>query len=119
MNDSTSNNPLVMEENDGIDYNTFEKYLNDDILRTKYNIGNDIVEMGDELLSEIEEKNARNDLIKADYVKRILKLDKSHKYGMKSLMRYSLEDVKNIYVEVKIANRSKFVKIIHFLLNIE
>lgn len=119
MNDNASNNPLEMEESDNIDYNTFEKYLSDDVLRNKYNIGNNIVEMGDELLTEIEEKKARNDLIKADYVERILKRDKGHKYSKKSLMKYSLEDVKNIYIEVKIANRSKFVKLIHFLLNIE
>ena len=119
MSSDVSNNPLAMEESDNIDYTTYEKYLNDDVLRSKYNIGNDIVEMGDELLSEIEDKNARNNLIKIEYIKRILRRDKRHKYSKKTLMMYSLEDVKNIYNEVKVANRSKFVKIIHFLLNIE
>lgn len=90
-------------------YNEFLKYLDDDVSRRKNKIQSEIEEMGELYLLEIEQKKIRNQPIKNEYIKYILKKTKN-KYSEKLLNSYSFEDVKNIYDELK-TNKSFLVKL--------
>jgi hypothetical protein len=104
----------IDSDDDGIDAKTFSKYLQDDTLRQKNKIANDFTEIGEDLLAEIEAKRMKREQDKKKYIKYILR--RSKKYINSQLSSYSLEDVKNIYDEIR--NQRPLRKVVHFIFNL-
>jgi len=104
----------IDSDDEGIDVKTFSKYLQDDTLRQKNKIANEFSEIGDDLLAEIEAKKVKREQDKKRYIKYILKRSKKHINSQ--LSSYSLEDVKNIYDEIR--NQRPLRKVVHFILNL-
>jgi len=105
------------EEDDGVSAISLAKHLEEDAERKKKAVANEFELLGDEFLKEIDKKKKRKGSKKAQLIPYILK-HRSDDYDEEELMSYSYEDVLEIYNEVK-EKKSFFIKIIHFLFNIE
>ena len=87
------------DDDDGVDIKSFTIFSEDNTKRNKNVVANQIIEIGENLLTEIEEKNRRKEREKRKYIRYILRHSKTH---IKSqLISYSLEDVKNIRDEIR------------------
>lgn len=87
------------DDDDGVDIKSFTIFSEDNTKRNKNVVANQIIEIGENLLTEIEEKNRRKEREKKKYIRYILRHSKTH---IKSqLISYSLEDVKNIRDEIR------------------
>ena len=90
------------DDDDGVDIKSFTIFSEENTKRNKNVVANQIIEIGEDLLAEVEEKNRRKEREKKKYVRYILRHSKTH---IKSqLISYSLEDVKDIY---EFINKSK------------
>ena len=103
-------------DDDNNDYQSFSTHLEEHTVRTKNRIADDFINMGEDLLGEIEEKNARKNILKQKQITYILKHDKGV-YSKRTLEAYSFDDVKDIYNEIK-EKRGVFRKIFNFVFNL-
>ena len=101
-------------DDDNENYGSFLEHLDEDMKRNKNKALSDIEQMGETYLLEIEEKKKRNEPIKDKYIKYILKKTKN-RYTEKLLKSYSLDDVRNIYNELKSKNKFTLSNIFKFL----
>ena len=99
-------------------YVALNKHLKEDTDRKKKLISNEFEEMGSRYLQEIERKSKNKELKTVKLIPYILK-HRGEIHKEKELMSYSLEDVQDIYNEIKIEKRSTIIKFLHFVLNIE
>lgn len=114
MNQETKNNIFSNEfDDDNVDYKSLESLLDDDSNRKKNKIYNYIIENGDMLSHEIDINNKKRKLKCKQYIPYILK--KSNEFTEEELESYSLSDVYDIYSQLKIQNRSIFIKIFYYL----
>jgi hypothetical protein len=105
----------IDSDDEDVDLKSFSKYLQDDTLRQKNKIASEFTELGEDLLSEIEEKNRKKESQKIKFVKYIFKY--SDNYTLRQLNSYSFEDVQDIYNEIK-NNRNTLRKIFRFIFNL-
>lgn len=100
-------------EDEGVDLDTLNSHINDDIYRKKNVMASEIMDKGQEYIDEIDRKNKKRNLIKKKYIPYVLK--HCDEYTEKELYEYSYKDVIEIYNEVKVENRPLFLKIIHYI----
>lgn len=99
-------------------YVALNKHLKEDTDRKKKLISNEFEEMGGRYLQEIERKKKDKELKTKKLIPYILK-HRGEIHNEDELMSYSLEDVQDIYDDVKTEKRPAFIKFLHFVLNIE
>lgn len=102
-------------DDDDMDVRLFYKFTEEHTERGKNKTADDIIEIGDSLLAEIEEKNKRKEKQKVVHINYILK--HSDKCSFNELQSYSYEDVRDIYNEIK-NNRNVFGKAFRFIFNL-
>ena len=105
----------IDSDDETIDYLSLERYLKDHTEREKIKLADNITSIGDELISEIDEKQKKQDVIKDKYIKYILKHNK--KYSSRQLNSFLLSDVRDIYDDIK-NNRNKLLKLFRFIFNL-
>lgn len=105
------------DEDDSIDYNSFNTFLQDDTRRKMAKTVKDITVLGEDLLQEISEKKARQNIEKAKYVKYIMKHNKGI-YTAERLMSYEFADIFYMYTELKDTKQSKLKTFFNFLFNL-
>ena len=104
-------------DDDGVDIKSFTIFSEETTRRDKNKIANEFIELGDDLLAEVEEKKLRQEIQKDKYIQYILKHDKDTVYSKKRLKSYSFTDVLNIYNELK--TRGTFLqRVFRFIFNI-
>ena len=103
-------------DDDNENYGAFKEFLEEHTERTKMKTAFQIDEMGDDLVKEIENKKKREKEKISKLIPYIIK-HCDGKYDENTLIRYSLNDVKEIYDEYKKKNRHPIIKLIHFLFN--
>lgn len=109
----------ILSINDNLEgYVALNKHLKEDTDRNKQLILNEFEEMGGRYLQEIERKGKNKKLKTVKLIPYILK-HRGEIHNEKELMSYSLEDVQEIYNEVKIEKRPAIIKFLHFVFNIE
>ncbi len=108
----------IIDPDDDIEYKILDEILIEESARQKNRIANDIEQMGENYLSEIEEKKEANEKVKRELIPYILKFSKT-KYKEKDLMSYELEDVSLIYNEIRKNKKSMVVKLFRFIFNID
>lgn len=94
-------------------YDDFNQFLNKHTERQKRKTASEIIEMGEQFLSEIDHKRKVKEEEKKPLVNYIVK--KSNKYSERYLLDLDFRDVKNIYDELKYKNRSFFRKFLESL----
>ena len=104
----------IDSDDEGVDIKSFTIFMEDDTKRNKNKAANDFMEIGEDLLTEVEAKKLRQEIEKKKYVKYILRHSK--KYIKTQLNSYSLEDVKDIYDETR--SKRPLRKAIHFIFNL-
>jgi hypothetical protein len=105
------------DEDDSIDYNSFNAFLHDDTKRKMAKNVKEITVIGEDLLKEISEKKARQNIDKAKYVKYIMKHNKGI-YTAERLMSYEFADIFHIYTELKDSKQSKLITFFKFFFNL-
>lgn len=95
------------------DYNDFYNYLKNDTNRKKNKQAQDIIEMGNYLISEIEHKKNMKNIEKEPLIKYIT--SKTNKYSWEYLKELDFNNVNDIYHEIKYQNKSFMRKLIDFL----
>lgn len=103
----------VDANDDDKNYMAFEKFIIEHSERDKNLKAKEIIDLGDDLLFEIDEKFAKQEQEKKKYYKYILR--HSDKYTKNQLQSYSLNDVKDIFNELKLNNQSFIKKIFNFI----
>jgi hypothetical protein len=101
-----------------VDYVSLSKHLKEDTDRKKKQLSVEFEQMGGKYLQEIERKNKDKELKQVKLIPYILK-HRSDIHDQDELMSYSLEDVQDIYDEVKKEKKSSILKFFHFMFNIE
>ena len=91
-------------------YLSYSTYLEEDSRRNKNKTASFIAEIGEDLLSEIDNKKQQQQTPKEKYVKYILKHRK-----IVNLMSYDFKDIVDIYNEVKKENQSFLSKAFQFI----
>jgi hypothetical protein len=105
------------DDDDGVDIRSFTKFVEEDTKRNKNKFAKDFMEIGEDLLAEVEIKKARKEIQKHKYIIYILKHDDNTTYSEKTLKSYSFEDVLNIYNELK--TRGTFLqRVFRFIFNL-
>ena len=94
-------------------YDDFNQFLNKHTERQKRKTASEIIEMGEQFLSEIDHKKKIKEEEKRPLVKYIIK--KSNKYSERYLLDLDFNDVKDIYDELKYENRSLLKRVMEFL----
>ena len=102
------------DDDDDVDVKTFSKFIYDNTEREKNKTANEFTKLGESFLIEVEEKNQRKEKEKKKFVRYILRHSK--KYIKSQLISYSLEDVKDIYDEIR--NNRPSHRIIQFIFNL-
>jgi hypothetical protein len=110
---TSGNNVLIDDPDDDIEYLSLSKHLEDNTLRDKNKVANEFIQMGNDLLFEVEEKNAMKEIEKDKLIKYILKHSKT-KFYIQQLKTYSYNDVKEIYNDLK-DKRNFISKAFHFI----
>lgn len=104
----------VDSDDEEVDYNAFSKYLEDDTERRKKKTAEDIRVAGDELLKEIGKKKMIQTAEKLKYIKYITK----HSiHDSDDLLSYDINDVREIYNELRKVKESKIKNFFYFLFN--
>ena len=106
------------EEDDGMSVMSLAKHLEDDAERKKNRTATEFEEMGGQFMKEIDKKKKRKKLSQVKIIPYILK-HAGDIYEEDELKSYTLEDVQDIYDEVKKEKRPVIVKFFHFIFNIE
>jgi len=110
--------PIDSDDND-MSIVAFNEYLEADTIRKKNQNAIEIERMGDFYLKEIDRKKLKKEKIKTELITYIIK-HSNNRYTINDtwdLNTYSFEDVRDIYNQLKIENRSIFSKIFHFIFN--
>ena len=109
----------IDSDDDDKSYLAFSEYLEEDTQRKKKKTIHEIDEMGEQLLKEIERKNKNKALKSNKLIPYIIK-HCDGKYEKIELMKYSYEDVLDIYNEIKTLKQSQstITKIFHFIFNL-
>jgi hypothetical protein len=104
----------IDSDDEGVDIKSFTIFMEDNTKRNKNKSANDFMEIGEDLLAEVEAKKTRKEKEKKKYIRYILRHSKIH---IKSqLTSYSLEDVKDIYDEIR--SKRPLRKAVHFIFNL-
>lgn len=106
------------EEDDGVSVISLAKHLEDDAERKKNVTASEFELMGGQFLKEIDKKKKRKGSKKSELIPYILK-HCSDDYDEEELLSYSYEDILEIHGELKKEKKSFFIKMFHFLFNIE
>ena len=101
-----------------VDYVSLSKHLKEDTDRKKKQLSAEFEQMGGKYLQEIERKSKDKELKQVKLIPFILK-HRGDIHDQDELMSYSLEDVQDIYDEVKKEKKSPILKFFHFMFNIE
>jgi len=108
-------------DDDDLDVKSFYKFTEEHNERSKNKMANELLEIGDRLLAEIEEKNKRMKKQKIVFINYILRHSDRYavddSYSMNELLSYSYEDIRDIYNEVK-DERNVFKKLFRFIFNL-
>jgi hypothetical protein len=107
----------IDSDDDNENYLQFDEFLNDDTNRRKKKIANEFDEMGKIYLKEIEANKNRQTIEKVKLIPYILKYSEN-KYTDEDLMTYSIEDVRDIYNQIKQERSSFLSKLFRFIFNI-
>ena len=102
--------------NDLGDLKVFSKYAEEYTKRVQFRTANELDECSNELLDEIDEKKTLKEGQKEVIIKKILKSPKN-KYSNRQLLSYSLEDVNDIYNEIK-PNKNILKKMLQYMFNV-
>lgn len=113
MSNESKNMLSIEHDDDDENLEGFEKFLDENTYRKKHKQAEIISELGDDLISEIEEKKRRKLKELEPQIKYILK--KSNKYTRKYLEELDYRDIPEIYNEIKEENKSFLKKFIDFL----
>jgi hypothetical protein len=105
------------DDDDDVPYEAFIMHLHEDTQRKLKKATVDISKSGDDYLREIEQKKVRNNVLKAKYVKYIMKHNKGI-YNAEILMSYELSDVFYMYNELRESRKSRLKNFFQFLFNI-
>lgn len=100
-------------DDDDKNYNEFSKFLNQHTNREKKKDAEEIFEMGETLLSEIDQKKYINEKKKDVMIKYIT--SKTDKYLRSYLKELDIADVIDIHTEIKNENKSFFIKFIDWI----
>lgn len=92
------------------DYLNFSQFWEEQTRRRKNYQANLIVDLGEDLLKEINQKKEVQDQEKEILIKYIIKKSKNKKYSPEILRDYGINDVREIHTEIKHENRSWFKK---------
>jgi hypothetical protein len=104
-------------DDEDIDIKSFTKFSEETTKRDKNFVANQFIELGEDLLAEVEEKKQRKEIRKDKLIRYIIKHDKDKIYGEKRLKSYSFEDVLNIHNEFK--TRGTFLqRLFRFIFNL-
>ena len=112
---------MPIDEDNDMSVLAYHKYLEDDAERNKKKTASEFEELGNQFLKEIDKKKKRKKLTQSKIIPYILK-HAGDIYEEDELKSYSLEDVLDIYDEVretKKQKRSGITNFFHFLFNIE
>lgn len=105
----------IDSDDDDVDIKTFSKFIQDYTERDKNRIADEFLEIGEDLLLEIEEKNKRKNRLKIKHINYILR--HSDDNTLRQLDSYSYKDVLDIYTEIR--NRKNFFsKAFRFIFNL-
>lgn len=102
-------------DDDQKNYDEFSTFLQEHTTRVKNKDANNIFEMGEILLTEINQKKYINEKKKdamIDYI-----TSKTDKYFKPYLKELDIKDVEEIYVETKNKNKPFFIKLFEWLFN--
>jgi hypothetical protein len=102
----------IDHDDDEYNYNEFSQFLEEHTKRQKNKTASEIINMGEDFLSEIDHKKQIKQQEKKPYINYIIK--KTNKYSEKYLLELDYNDVLDIYEEIKYQNRSIFRKFIEF-----
>jgi len=109
---------MPIDEDNDMSVLAYNKHLEEDAERNKKNTALDFEEMGGQFIKEIDKKKKRKKLTQVKIIPYILK-HAGDIYEEDELKSYTLEDVQNIYDEVREEKRPAIVKFLHFIFNIE
>jgi len=109
---------MPIDENNDMTVLTYSKYLENDAERSKKKIASEFEELGGQFLKEIEKKKKKKKLTQVKLIPYILK-HAGDVYEEDELQSYTLEDVQDIYNEVRKQRRPVIVKFIYFLFGFE
>lgn len=104
-------------DDDNENLGAFQEFLQEHTERNKNKTAQEIELMGSAFLSEIDNKKKNEKFRIKKLIPYILKYCDG-KYTEEELMRYSLEDVKDIYAEYKEKHRNPIIKFFMFLFNL-
>jgi predicted polyphosphate/ATP-dependent NAD kinase len=104
------NNILSIDSDDEeIDVKSLAVFLEDDMIRNKNKVAREFSSIGEELLAEIEEKKALQEIEKQNLIIFIVKHSKKT-FSSRVINSYSIEDVRKIYEETKVQRTEEFIK---------
>jgi hypothetical protein len=106
----------IDSDDDNKDLLPFTEFLKEDLERNKNKTFNEFSDIGEYLLEEIDEKKKINEIEKDKLIKYIIKHGKN-KYPLSQLKSFSLNDVRDIYTEIK-DKRGFLRKTFHFIFNL-
>ena len=106
------------DEDDGVSVLSLAKHLEDDSERNKNRTAQEFDEFGGQFLNEIDKKKKRRKVLQVKLIPYILK-HAGDTYEEDELNSYTLEDVQDIYEQVKKEKRPFIVKFFNFLFNFE
>ena len=109
---------MVIDEDNDMSVLAYSKYLEDDVVRNKKKAASEFEELGAQFLNEIDKKKKRKKLTQIKLIPYILK-HAGDIYDEEELKSYTLEDVQDIYNEVKSQKKSFITKFFHFLFGFE
>jgi len=109
---------MPIDEDNNISVLTYSKYLEDDAERSKKKIASEFEEMGGQFIKEIDKKKKKKKLIQIKLIPYILK-HAGDVYEEDELQSYTLEDVEDVYNELRKQRRPVIVKFIYFLFDFE
>ena len=109
---------MVIDEDNDMSVLAYNKYLEDDADRRKNKTVQEFEELGSQYLKEIDKKKKRKKVTQSTLIPYILK-HAGDIYEEDELKSYTLEDVQDIYNEVKQQKKSGIAKFFNFLFGFE
>jgi len=107
----------IDSDDDNENYLGFEEFLEDDTNRMKKKIAREFEEMGDFYLKEKEINDNRSLVQKRKLIPFILKHSED-KYSEEDLLSFSINDIRDIYKQIKSNRSSFFSKLFKFVFNL-
>lgn len=109
---------MLIDENNDMSVLTYHKYLEDDTSRNKKKIASEFEAMGGQFLKEIDKKKSKKKHTQVKLIPYILK-HAGDTYEEDELKSYTLEDVLDIYDEIRKERKPTIIKFFHFLFGLE